>query len=131
MQISNQVVGDAISAMLMAEAVLGFLKLELKDWAAFYKEVPSAISKVYVEDREIFKVTYEETKLLEPAWLQESIDGILKETPVWARCFIRPSGTENVVRVYAESEDLDTAKGIVAKVCSIAEEKFGVEKKKA
>lgn len=61
MAISNQVVGDAISAMLLVEASLAFLQIDIETWSSMYKEVPSAISKVYVKDREIFKVTYEET----------------------------------------------------------------------
>lgn len=93
MAISNQVVGDAISAMLLVEGCLAFLQLDIESWSLLYSEVPSAISKVYVKDREIFKVTYEETKLLDPAWLQDKINEILKATGVWGRCFIRPSGT--------------------------------------
>ena len=33
MEISNQVVGDAISAMLLVEASLAFLQLDIHSWA--------------------------------------------------------------------------------------------------
>ena len=33
MDISNQVVGDAIACMLMIEAVLAFLKLDIHQWS--------------------------------------------------------------------------------------------------
>lgn len=40
---------------------------------------------------------------MSPAGLQEAIDSLVKRHPK-ARSFVRPSGTEDVVRVYAEAE---------------------------
>ena len=38
-----------------------------------------------------------------PAGLQDRIDEILSKFPSTSRAFVRPSGTEDVVRVYAET----------------------------
>lgn len=40
---------------------------------------------------------------MSPAGLQEAIDSLVKKHKK-ARSFVRPSGTEDVVRVYAEAE---------------------------
>lgn len=40
---------------------------------------------------------------MSPAGLQEAIDRLVKRHKM-ARSFVRPSGTEDVVRVYAEAE---------------------------
>ena len=46
-----------------------------------------------------------------PADLQDRIDEIISKFPSTSRAFVRPSGTEDVVRVYAETpnaqEDTD------------------------
>lgn len=44
-----------------------------------------------------------ERRTVSPAGLQEAIDSIVKKYKQ-ARSFVRPSGTEDVVRVYAEAE---------------------------
>lgn len=43
--------------------------------------------------------------VLEPKEIQDKINTIVAKYP-GARAFIRPSGTEDIVRVYAESEDM-------------------------
>ena len=40
-----------------------------------------------------------------PAGLQDKIDAIVAKFPSTSRSFVRPSGTEDVVRVYAETPD--------------------------
>lgn len=44
-----------------------------------------------------------ERRALTPAGLQDSIDALVKKYKQ-ARAFVRPSGTEDVVRVYAEAD---------------------------
>lgn len=44
-----------------------------------------------------------ERRAVSPAGLQEAIDSLVKQYRQ-ARSFVRPSGTEDVVRVYAEAE---------------------------
>ena len=56
-----------------------------------------------------------------PSGLQEKIDKILLGFPPTSRAFVRPSGTEDVVRVYAETPECqeetdDLAKAVVKAV---------------
>ena len=56
-----------------------------------------------VKDKTIFKTTQDETRLITPYKVQESLDEIMKNN---CRIFIRPSGTENVVRLHIEGNSL-------------------------
>ena len=98
-----QAVGDAISDMLFVEAVLTLRGWQLEDWDALYTDLPSRQTKLPVMDRSVITTTPDETRCTAPASLQPALDGLMKRFPQ-GRCFVRPSGTEDVVRVYAEAE---------------------------
>lgn len=49
-------------------------------------------------------MSYAEDKVIEPAYFQTQIDEIIAKYP-GSRGFIRPSGTEDIVRIYAESNE--------------------------
>lgn len=56
-----------------------------------------------VADRRVIDTTDAERRAVTPPGLQEKIDELTK-TFRSARAFVRPSGTEDVVRVYAEAD---------------------------
>lgn len=101
-QLINQAVGDALSGLLLVEAILQYKGWSFQNWCELYTDLPSRQLKVKVIDRSAIITTNAETKVRQPSTLQELID---KETANYAhgRCFVRPSGTEDVVRVYAEA----------------------------
>ncbi|XP_057180337.1 phosphoacetylglucosamine mutase [Triplophysa rosa] len=103
----NQTVGDAISDMLVIEAVLAIRGMSVQDWDAIYTDLPNRQFKVKVSDRCVIDTTDAERRAVTPVGLQEAIDSLVKKYKQ-ARAFVRPSGTEDVVRVYAEA---DTQKG--------------------
>ncbi|XP_056604331.1 phosphoacetylglucosamine mutase [Triplophysa dalaica] len=103
----NQTVGDAISDMLVIEAVLAIRGMSVQDWDAIYTDLPNRQLKVKVSDRRVIDTTDAERRAVTPEGLQEAIDSLVKKYKQ-ARAFVRPSGTEDVVRVYAEA---DTQKG--------------------
>ncbi|KAK8803482.1 hypothetical protein WA158_001176 [Blastocystis sp. Blastoise] len=107
-ELVNQAVGDALSDSLFVEAILSTTNITLDDWINMYTDLPSVNSVVKVEDRSIFKNNDDETRCLEPAGIQEAIDELVKQVP-HGRSFVRPSGTENVVRVYAEADTKEHA----------------------
>lgn len=100
----NQTVGDSISDLL---TVLVALRLPIEkspqDWFANYKDLPNKLLKVIVKDRLAFKTTNAERTLVEPAGLQDKIDELVSKYPN-GRSFVRASGTEDAVRVYAEAD---------------------------
>ena len=106
---NNQSTGDAISDMLFIETILRHYDWSAEDWDATYKDLPSRQIKVSVMDRNKVQTTDAERKCTLPVGLQESIDAYVRKLGPNARCFVRPSGTEDIVRVYAESETQEKA----------------------
>lgn len=56
-----------------------------------------------VADRRVIDTADAERRAVSPKGLQEAIDSLVRKYRE-ARSFVRPSGTEDVVRVYAEAE---------------------------
>lgn len=98
----NETVGDAISDMFLAEVVLQTNGWDVKDWYNTYDDLPNLQKKVSVSDRNAITTTDAERVCVTPAGLQDEIDKVVAKYPR-GRSFVRPSGTEDVVRVYAEA----------------------------
>jgi len=115
----NPAIGDALSGVLVVEAILFAKKWDLKRWNAMYEDLPSKQLKVLVRDRTSIRTTDAERRAISPSGMQEAIDAVVAAAGPDARAFARPSGTEDVVRVYAEAatrEDADALAKEVAKV---------------
>lgn len=54
-------------------------------------------------DRRVIDTTDAERQAVSPAGLQDAIDVLVKKYQK-SRAFVRPSGTEDVVRVYSEAD---------------------------
>lgn len=106
----NQTVGDAISDMLLVETVLLHRKWGPEQWDAAYTDLPNRLVKVYVRDRHAFTTADAERKVVEPQGLQDDVDRVVKQFDR-GRSFVRPSGTEDCVRVYAEASTRELADG--------------------
>ena len=125
-QLFNQAVGDAICDALFVEAILTTQDMSVEDWDALYTDLPSRQTKVKVADRTLLKPISDETRLTEPSALQQKIDSAVKSVKN-GRAFARPSGTEDVCRVYAEAAtqtEADLLASIVAE--AIYDEAQGV-----
>ncbi|KAE8797333.1 phosphoacetylglucosamine mutase [Hordeum vulgare] len=123
-QLINQAVGDAISGMLLVEAVLQHKRWSFQNWCDLYTDLPSKQLKVKVKDRTTIVTTDAERKVCQPSGLQELID---KEVVNYShgRCFVRPSGTEDVVRVYAEASTVEAADSLAKSVAQHVERILG------
>ncbi|XP_037459451.1 phosphoacetylglucosamine mutase-like [Triticum dicoccoides] len=123
-QLINQAVGDAISGMLLVEAVLQHKRWSFQNWCDLYTDLPSKQLKVKVKDRTSIVTTDAERKVCQPSGLQELID---KEVVNYShgRCFVRPSGTEDVVRVYAEASTMEAAESLAKSVAQHVERILG------
>uniref|UniRef100_A0A8C7R4X7 Phosphoglucomutase 3 n=1 Tax=Oncorhynchus mykiss TaxID=8022 RepID=A0A8C7R4X7_ONCMY len=111
----NQTVGDAISDMLLIEAVLTIRGMTVQQWDAIYTDLPNRQLKVKVADRRVIDTTDAERRTVSPAGLQEAIDSLVHKHRQ-ARSFVRPSGTEDVVRVYAEADTQESADALAHEV---------------
>ncbi|GAA5820750.1 hypothetical protein JCM3770_005954, partial [Rhodotorula araucariae] len=101
-ELINQTVGDAISDMLLVEVVLLHRQWTPAQWDAAYTDLPNRLVKVLVADRHAFVTSDAERRLDRPEGVQALIDAAVAEVAA-GRSFVRPSGTEDCVRVYAEA----------------------------
>jgi phosphoacetylglucosamine mutase len=98
----NPAVGDALSDLLLVDFILQAKEWGISEWNNnLYQDLPSRQLKVQVKDRSTIRTNDNETRCLQPLALQTALDSVMKK--VNGRAFVRPSGTENVVRVYAEA----------------------------
>eukprot|EP01114_Cavostelium_apophysatum_P000148 TRINITY_DN1014_c0_g1_i2.p1 TRINITY_DN1014_c0_g1~~TRINITY_DN1014_c0_g1_i2.p1 ORF type:complete len:246 (+),score=107.10 TRINITY_DN1014_c0_g1_i2:1098-1835(+) len=114
----NQSVGDAISDAFFVEVILRQKNWTLKDWDALYKDFPNRLKAQKVNDRNAFKTTNAERELTAPKGMQEKLNAIVAKYKN-GRSFVRPSGTEDVVRVYAEAETQKEADALADEVTAL------------
>jgi len=88
--------------MLLVEVVLTHKSYSGVEWNSLYTDLPNRLVKVSVNDRSAFKTEDAERRLVSPNGLQARIDDLVGKFE-GGRAFVRPSGTEDVVRVYAEA----------------------------
>jgi len=96
--------------MLLVEVVLLHRGYEAAEWDSLYSDLPNRLVKVIVGDRNAFRTEDAERRLVSPPGLQEQIDDLVRRHE-GGRSFVRPSGTEDVVRVYAEASTRGQADG--------------------
>jgi phosphoacetylglucosamine mutase len=120
----SQVCGDAIGDLLMCEVALRALNMTFEKWAALYTDLPCNQVKVTVGHPKRITTTEDEQRALSPEGMQNEIDTAVSAALLKcksARSFARPSGTEPVVRVYAEASSQTACDALSSRVCSIVE----------
>lgn len=113
--IINPTIGDAFSDLLGALCILVIDSFNLDSWVSLYSDLPSIQKKAYVKDKTLLKCNDDETRLISPTSLQDTIDSIVKKYPN-GRAFLRPSGTEDVVRIYSEAKNQEDVDLIVSEI---------------
>lgn len=76
--------------------------MDLHKWHELYTDLPSKQQKVAVPDKGMVACAEDECTVVRPAVLQDDLDAAMRSVSQ-GRCFVRPSGTEDVVRIYAEA----------------------------
>jgi phosphoacetylglucosamine mutase len=96
----NQCVGDGICNLLALCYIMTYdnndISYMLDTLNIHY--IPHKQYSIVVADKNIYTTTYDETKLIKPYGLQQELDNIMMKYN--ARLFIRPSNTENIIRIY-------------------------------
>lgn len=101
-QLMSQVTGDAIGNMLAIEFILK-TNTSFKEWINLYKDFHTKQEKIYTT-RSAFETTDFGRVCIKPLGLQKKIDDIVGQySYANTRAFVRPSGTEDVVRLYVET----------------------------
>lgn len=121
----NQAVGDAITDMFAALCVLSYFDKSVKDWNDTYKDFYSLTTKLVIPDRSRIKTTSDERRIISPSEIQDEIDKyIISLNLDDIRTFVRPSGTEDVVRIYVEARDKTLVEEIESNVKKIVQQYF-------
>ncbi|CAK9813645.1 Phosphoacetylglucosamine mutase [Anthophora plagiata] len=114
----NQTVGDALSDMLLVETILHEKGWDITNWEKMYKDLPNKQLKVQVSDKNVITTTNAGRQCVTPKGLQEEIDKVVSKYEK-GRSFVRPSGTEDIVRVYAECENSSDLNELIVNVASL------------
>jgi phosphoacetylglucosamine mutase len=120
----NQTVGDALSDAFLVEAVLAHKSFSGVEWDSLYCDLPNRLVKVVVSDRNAFKTEDAERRLVSPPGLQAKVDELVRKYER-GRSFVRPSGTEDVVRVYAEAATRAEADELAFRVAGLVYDEAG------
>uniref|UniRef100_A0A803LU76 Phosphoacetylglucosamine mutase n=1 Tax=Chenopodium quinoa TaxID=63459 RepID=A0A803LU76_CHEQI len=107
----NQAVGDALSGLLLVEAILLHTGWSIQKWNELYKDLPSRQLKVKVVDRTAVVTANAETIVVQPAGIQDAID--------------TATGTEDVIRVYAEATTQEEADNLASDVAKLVDQYLG------
>ena len=89
------------------------LDISPKQWFNLFHKKAANTYKFAVKDKTIFKTNASESRLIQPVKVQNSLDAIMENG---YRIFIRPSGTENILRIHVEAEtetELEEAKLLI------------------
>lgn len=100
-KIANQAIGDGVADLLLVLGILTFEDMSFEDWLGIYEERCNCNRVVHVSDKGAIVTGDHDRKVEKPPALREAIESIA--TGEGCRAFVRPSGTEDVVRVYAEA----------------------------
>ncbi|KRX14757.1 Phosphoacetylglucosamine mutase [Trichinella nelsoni] len=113
----NQANGDAMTNLLLAETILQHRDWNIEKWDEMFVDYPCRQLKIKVSNRFAVKTADCDRICVAPSGLWERITELGKKYS-YSRAFIRPSGTEDVVRVYAEAgkqEDADDLAALIGK----------------
>lgn len=120
----NETVGDAISDMLLVETILHSKGWNVSDWLATYTDLPNIQLKVKVQDRTVITTTDAERICVTPKGLQTELEKVVANFKK-GRSFVRPSGTEDIVRVYAEAATKDDATNLGYEIAALVHKMGG------
>lgn len=79
--------------------------------------------KAVVKDRTKFKVIWDESRLTEPIELQDKIDELVSSTNE-GKAFVRPSGTEDILRLYSEAATMAEMEALAQNILREIETKY-------
>ncbi|KAI3690919.1 hypothetical protein L2E82_49132 [Cichorium intybus] len=121
----NQAVGDALSGLLLVEAILQHMGWSVDTWNQLYHDLPSRQLKVKVTDTSSVVTTNAETSVEKPPRPSTSYHFINRQ--IWARQMFCSTigGTEDVVRVYAEANTQEAADELAASVAKLVDQFLG------
>lgn len=103
----NKFTGDAVQNLVGVCYLLTFCTIN--DFENLFVERKSITTKVKVQDKTIYKTSHDQSQLLEPLNVVSEIKSIISKNEfVGCRVFVRPSGTEDILRLYVENNSTNS-----------------------
>ena len=119
----NSITSDGVSNLLVIESIMKSMNLSIKDVYDFYNEIPYKIVDIKMKYNK-FITNEDDSKIIEPKNMQIIIDE-LSNKYANSKIYVRPTGTEDCLRVYVESETDDNCKKIIEELSKrLKEEKI-------
>lgn len=124
-RLANQAIGDGVADLLLIVGVLWCSGMTFDDWVQLYDERCSCNLAVVGVDKRKLRITDYDRRVEKPEMLRDAIRDITAKEG--CRAFVRPSGTEDVIRVYAEAPARcqDTADNMARKIFNAVNEACG------
>jgi len=115
-QLVSQNTGDAIGNILAIIAILCSKEITFDNWINMYNDLNVCQTHMHV-DRSLFETSDADRICVKPFGLQENIDKIIKKyDDDTMRAFVRPSGTEDIVRIYVEGKSLKDTHNVACEI---------------
>lgn len=111
----SQYTGDALGDLLFV--LVALQQTSFQDWISMYEDFPCKQVKLY-GDKSLFETTDFGRKLTQPVGIQDKIDKVMNKYSR-GNCFVRPSGTEDVLRLYVECHNNDQISNFIADIVQI------------
>lgn len=119
----NSITSDGVSNLLVIESIMKSMNLSIKDVYDFYNEMPYKIVDIKMKYSK-FITNEDDSKIIEPKNMQIIIDE-LSNKYANSKIYVRPTGTEDYLRVYVESETDDNCEKIIEELSKrLKEEKI-------
>ena len=100
-------IGDGILDLFAVLYMLQELDMDGRQWYELYCPYESSLTKHKVKNKDLFSCSENELYLFSPVEFQNYINEITNKEGTFLRAFVRPSGTENVLRLYVEGENIE------------------------
>ena len=103
LRIANPLASDSIANLLLMEALMSYKDYSLQMLHNLYAEMPSTMVKLEVANKHKFRTSWDESRLIDPQRLADVI-AVFSTDKEGGRVVVRPSGTEQCLRVYVETK---------------------------
>ena len=108
--IFNRFIGDSIGNLLGVCHILKQLNINNNEFFDLIQKKEVLNTKVLVKNKNIYVTNYDQTILLEPFDIALNVKNIIGlEKFKGCRAFVRPSGTEDILRLYVENNSKNNA----------------------